>query len=71
MAMTSAKRSGQPEWDGQQFALNDPRIPESIRVAVGRIAAEGDALWFSDTKKGGEWWLIDAFGDLIEAFWLE
>jgi len=69
--MTYAERSGRPEWDGQQFALNDPRIPASIRVAPGRIASVGDMLWFCHTKDGGEWWLMDAFGDLIESFWLE
>jgi len=63
-------RSGQPEWDGQQFALDDPRIPLPIRQDVAKIARAGNELYFSDTDKGGEWWLLDDEGELIEAFWL-
>jgi len=68
--MTIAKRSGLPEWDGQQFALNDPRIPEGIRAAANRMVSEGDTFWFNDTREGGEWWLMDDSGELIESFWL-
>jgi len=63
-------RSGQPEWDGQQFALDDPRIPLSIRQQLASIAGPGDALYFAETAQGGEWWLLDDEGELIEAFWL-
>jgi hypothetical protein len=61
-------RCGQPEWDGQAFALDDPRIPPGIRLALAKIADTGDTVFFSDNDQGGEWWLLDANGELIEAF---
>jgi hypothetical protein len=69
--MKLAKRSGQPEWDGQRFALDDPRIPEGIRAAASKMAEPFDSLWFTDTREGGEWYLMDDAGELIEVFWLE
>jgi len=64
-------RSGLPEWDGQQFAMDDPRIPLPIRQSVDNLAEANDTLYFADTDNGGEWWLIDADGELRESFWLE
>lgn len=64
-------RSGQPEWDGQRFAFDDPRIPEGIRERVLEMAGPGWELYFTDTRQGGEWWLLDDTGELAEAFWLE
>jgi len=63
-------RSGLPEWDGQQFAFDDPRIPLPIRQSVISKAQAGDTLYFADTETGGEWWLMNNAGELIEAFWL-
>lgn len=64
-------RSGQPAWDGQSFALYDPRIPAPIRQRVAAVARAGWELYFADTKAGGEWWLLDEAGELVETFWLE
>ena len=64
-------RSGQPAWNGQSFALDDPRIPESIRQSAAALAQSGSTLCFADTETGGEWWLLDDTGELVEAFWLE
>ena len=64
-------RSGQPEWDGQQFDFDDPRIPLPIRQQVLRLTQPGWELYFADTDAGGEWWLFDESENLIEAFWLE
>jgi hypothetical protein len=64
-------RSGQPSWDGQCFAFDDPRIPESIRRRVLEMAGPGWELNFTDTQEGGEWWLFDDAGELAEGFWLE
>lgn len=69
--MTKIIRSGRPEWDGQAFDLSDPRIPPSIARAVRKMASAGDTLYFADTDAGGEWWLIDEAGELLESFWLE
>lgn len=63
-------RSGLPEWDGQQFAVDDPRIPLPIRQQIAHRAEPGWELYFADTAHGGEWWLLDADGGLIESFWL-
>jgi len=63
--------SGLPAWDGLRFEFNDPRVPESIRQSVAVMAQADWELYFSDTDTGGEWWLLDDMGDLVEAFWLE
>lgn len=65
------QRSGEPEWDGQAFAFDDPRVPPGVREAVAELASPGDTLYFADSDEGGEWWLLDAEGGLIESFWLE
>lgn len=62
-------RCGNPEWDGQAFALDDPRIPEPIRESASALYRPGSELYFVDTDMGGEWWLMCG-DDLIEAFWL-
>jgi hypothetical protein len=64
-------RSGEPEWDGECFAFDDPRIPEEIRTRVSETAGPGWELYFADTRQGGEWWLLDDAGELMEAFWVE
>ena len=64
------KRCGNPEWDGQAFALDDPRIPAPIREAARAIDSPGCLLYFAATDQGGEWWLMHG-DDLIEAFWME
>lgn len=71
MSKVKCPRSGLPEWDGQPFVLDDPRIPLAIRQSVASRAAADDTLFFADTETGGEWWLIDASGELRESFWLE
>ncbi|WP_428828319.1 hypothetical protein ACLIKD_10690 [Azonexus sp. IMCC34842] len=63
-------RSGLPEWDGQQFAFDDPRIPLPIRQSLARLAQADDRLYFADTDTGGEWWLLDEAENLIESFCL-
>lgn len=62
-------RCGNPEWDGQAFQLDDPRIPAPIREAASAIHQPGDTLYFANTGLGGEWWLMHG-DELIEAFWL-
>lgn len=64
-------RSGDPSWDGHAFDLDDVRIPVPIRTKVQEMATPGCTLYFADTDEGGEWWLLDADGELVEAFWLE
>ncbi|MBK8891158.1 MAG: hypothetical protein IPN75_12710 [Dechloromonas sp.] len=64
-------RSGLPAWDGLRFEFDDPRVPESIQQRVVAMAQPDWELCFADTKEGGEWWLFDDTGELIEAFWLE
>jgi hypothetical protein len=62
-----------------------PEVPTSIRAKVAAMAQPGDQLWRCPRRGaprgalgilgGGkrdvviEWWLLDAQGDLIEAFW--
>jgi hypothetical protein len=62
---------GDPAWDEQEFAIDDPRIPAPIRESVLRVWQPGCRLYFIDTKEGGEWRLLDEEGELIEAYWLE
>lgn len=67
--LNSPNRCGNPEWDGQAFALADPRIPGLIREAAVAFYRPGCVFYFADTDQGGEWWLMCG-DDLIEAFWL-
>jgi hypothetical protein len=61
--------SGLPDWDGLAFALDDPRVPQSI--AARARANFGDyPLFYLHTPEGGEWWLMDD-DNLLEAYWLE
>lgn len=64
-------RSGHPAWDGLCFNVHDPKIPEPIRQSAAALAQPGWTLCFADTETGGEWWLFDNCGELVEAFWLE
>jgi len=61
---------GNPEWDGQVFSLDDPRIPNSIKEAAVALYQPGCTLHFNHTDDGGEWWLMHG-DDLVEAFWLK
>lgn len=71
--------------EDRQVALDDPCVPETVRRAVLARMQPGDTLWRcprASAPQGPlgllgmgrrttviEWWLIDAQGDLIEAFW--
>lgn len=64
---------------------HSPEVPPTIRAKVLAMAQPGDRLWrcprrsaprglFSVLGVGPrdaviEWWLVDADGELIEAFW--
>ena len=64
---------------------HSPEVPPTIRAKVLAMAQPGDQLWrcprrsaprglFSVLGVGPrdaviEWWLLDAQGELIEAFW--
>ena len=62
--------SGLPEWDGQAFALNDPRVPPAIAARVRAEFGEHYPLIYAHTPEGGEWWLMDG-DNLLESYWLE
>ena len=63
----------------------NPVVPQSIRTRVLAMAQPGDQLWRCprlSAPRGAlgllgvgprdvviEWWLLDAQGELIEAFW--
>ena len=65
--------------------VHAPEVPASVRQAVLAIAQPGDQLWRCPRRSAPrgplgilgmgprgvviEWWLLDAGGDLIEAFW--
>lgn len=68
--LLSPKRCGLPEWHGQEFDIEDERIPAPVRALVAKDYRLGYALYFHDTAKGGEWWLLDGC-DLIETYWLK
>ena len=67
--------------------VHAPEVPASVRQAVLAIQQPGDQLWRCPRRwapRGAlgilgmgqrgvviEWWLLDAGGDLIEAFWEE
>lgn len=64
-------RSGDPDWDGREFDLDDPRVPPAIRALIPTYAGFNEfwSLYFCDTDAGGEWWLFDDAGDLVDAIW--
>ena len=65
--------------------VHNPVVPQSIRTRVLAMAQPGDQLWRCprlSAPRGAlgllgvgprdvviEWWLLDAQGELIEAFW--
>ena len=65
--------------------VHNPVVPQSIRTQVLAMAQPGDQLWRCprlSAPRGAlgllglgprdvviEWWLLDAQGELIEAFW--
>jgi hypothetical protein len=65
--------------------VHAPEVPASVRQAVLAMAQPGDQLWRCprlSAPRGRwallgvgprdvviEWWLLDAQGELIEAFW--
>ncbi len=48
-----------------------PLVPAAIRDTVARIAQADDTLHRVQTDRGIEWWLLDADGELVEAFYLD
>jgi hypothetical protein len=60
---------------------DDPQLPANVHAAVMRRWQPGDSLWryprlgrrkswFSTERKIViEWWLLDANGEVIDAFW--
>lgn len=73
--------------EDRQVALDSPEVPASIRAEVQAMAQPGDTLWCCPRRSAPrgalgilgmgqrdvviEWWLLDAQGDLIDAFWEE
>lgn len=67
--------------------MHSPEVPASVRAKVQAIAQPGDQLWRCPRRSAPrgllgvlgvgrrdaviEWWLLDAQGRLIEAFWEE
>jgi len=63
------------------FDPSDPQVPANVRAAVMQRWQPGESLWrcprlarrkswFSSERKVViEWWLLDANGELIGAFW--
>ena len=65
--------------------LHSPEVPASIRARVQAMAQPGDQLWRCPRQSAPrglfgvlgvgprdaviEWWLLDADGELLEAFW--
>jgi len=51
--------------------LDHPELPAAVLERVKPIYQPGDTLHRVITDNGVEWWLLNAGGELIEAFWLE
>ena len=65
--------------------VHSPEVPPSVRAKVLAMAQPGDQLWRCPRQSAPrrlfgilgagkrdaviEWWLLDAQGELIEAFW--
>ncbi|QEA12694.1 hypothetical protein [Comamonas flocculans] len=73
--------------EDHQVDVHDPQVPPALRRDVLAMMQPGDTLWRCPrlgARRGGfgffgtarqdvviEWWLLDAQGELIEAFWEE
>lgn len=55
------------EDEDELISLDDPRIPEEVRVIAKEFGDE--VCWVGIV--GREYWLLDAYGELIEAIWFE
>lgn len=71
--------------EDRPFDLHSPEVPASIRAKVQAMAQPGDTLWRCPRLGAPrgllgivgigrrdvmiEWWLMDAHGELIDAFW--
>ncbi|HQY39395.1 MAG TPA: hypothetical protein PLE21_07835 [Giesbergeria sp.] len=67
--------------------LHSPEVPPAVRAGVLALMQPGDQLWRCPRRSAPrgllgvlgvgprtvvtEWWLLDAQGELIEAFWEE
>lgn len=75
------------DFDDHPVDVHAPEVPEGIRQAVLARMQPGDALWrcprnsapkglfgvlgFGRRELVIEWWLLDAKGELMEAYWEE
>ena len=73
--------------DDRPVDIDAPLVPPGVRAAAKAIMGPGDTLWRCPRSAGPvgiwgvlmgrrphwviEWWLLDAEGELIEAFWEE
>jgi len=73
------------DWDDRQVDVYADEVPEGVRQEVLKLMQPGDTLWRCPSLSGPrgpsaspgigqrdvviEWWLLDANGELIEAFW--
>lgn len=71
--------------EDRQVDVHSPEVPPAIRTRVLAMAQPGDQLWRCPRLSAArgvlgilgvgprdvviEWWLLDAQGELIEAFW--
>ena len=85
MRPTAATPHDIADGEDRQVNPHSPEVPPTIRAKVLAMAQPGDQLWrcprrsaprglFSVLGVGPrdaviEWWLLDAQGELIEAFW--
>ena len=51
--------------------LSHPLVPQAVRDAIAAYRLDDCTLHRVDGGETIEWWLFDADGELIEAFWLE
>ena len=60
------------DWDEETpIPLSHPLVPQAIRDASAARSLEECALHRVSDGETIEWWVFDADGELVEAFWLE
>ena len=80
-----AEPSANGDGEDRPVDVHAPEVPASVRQAVLAIAQPGDQLWRCPSRSAPrgalgilgvgrrdvviEWWLLDAKGELLEAFW--
>jgi hypothetical protein len=57
-------------WDEEEpVPIDHPDLPDDIRELFAPWYLQGACLHRALTNTGVEWWILDADGELVDAYW--